>query len=116
MRDDHAYGPNTAEVERLFERVRRLTTQEVLALDDAWFKGTEHVRPRVQEAARKGRRGGPLGNARTYLLYLCPDPAWPAAVDATAALVLRDLLSKHDFETLVRPLVSVLGECWKEDA
>lgn len=110
---DQKYGPNTAQVERLIERVGRMTPQED-ALVYARSRADDAVWVRARDAARGARRIRPWNAAGAAALKVCRTPAWASVRDAARALVVRDLVSRSDFEALVAPVASVLGRCWEE--
>jgi hypothetical protein len=112
------YGPQTAEVEALLERVRTLSDAEVLALREAWNAtpgeawceawrwvwGALHaarLEAAVDDAANDAWRGAPL--------------------DAVLALIARDLITPDKFtqahyDLLTGPWRKVIGKVHPDDA
>ena len=80
-----ALGPNGQEVAALIDRAARLTIDEARGLAAAWDA--------AWDAAWTAARTAALN----------------AASDAEQALVVRDLISAHDFELLYRPWQEVMG-------
>ena len=114
MITDQRYGPQTAEVERLIKRARRLTPEEATALDEAWSGASHSSWSRAYKTATRNHRDGPWYDARAAISDRGWEPARAALYDAARALVVRDLINPDDFETLVAPVASVLGRCWEE--
>ena len=79
-----ALGPNGVEVARLIESCRSITPEQAKNLRAAWA-----TRAAVRAAVR--------------------DAAWYAA----RALVVRDLITPEQFDTLTGPWVSVMGRTWE---
>ncbi len=76
------YGPNTAEVEALIEKIKTITPKQIDKL------------------------GAALGAARGEAL----GAALGAALEAACALVVRDLISEEDFDLLYGPWKIVMEE------
>ena len=76
------------------EQVRKLAT----AWDDAWDAARDAAWDAARDAARGAARGAALATAR--------DAVWIAAL----ALVVRDLITPKQFDTLYGPWASVMGD------
>jgi hypothetical protein len=130
---DNIYGPNTAQVERLLARVRALTPEEAERMareyDDARYSfGITRSNALVDAAWTAARRAGldvemntALNDVRSaawrsawYGPRSRTGAAW-AAQDAVCALVVRDLVSKTDFDVIAGPWASVIGATWEDD-
>ena len=86
------YGPNSAQVEALLEKIKTITLEQAEAL----------------AAARDAARGAALGAARGAALGAAQGAARGAALDAALVLVVKDLISEDDFNTLYGPWASVM--------
>lgn len=138
--NDAVYGPNSVEVERLIERVKRLTREEATALGgsfdlDAHVAAWNTAGDTAMDAARDA--------GRTAARLAAADAAWDAARDATLAawavtetptwdevgaweaaadiawdtalaVVVRDLISKADFDRLTHEWVEAIGPTWEK--
>ena len=119
------YGPQTAEVEALFERANTLTVNEVSALRSAqgvaqgvaqgtawgvaWNVAWSAARNAAWNDARNAARGTAWNAARNAAWNAAVDAAWgtawstaqgvarDAARNAAGALVVRDLIGQHGF-------------------
>ena len=101
------YGPNTTEVERLIERIKTITPEQIYdlgaargaasgaALDAAWDAALDAAWGAARDAAWDAAWGAAWGAAW--------DAAWGAAWGAACALVVRDLISEEDFDLLYGP-------------
>ena len=110
-----ALGPNGEEVARLIESCRTITPEQARQLDAAryaagcaapssaaWDAAWAAARDAARYAAWAGARdAAPSSAAR--------DAAWAAA----GALVVRDLITPAQFDTLTGPWVSVMGRTWE---
>lgn len=126
------YGPQTAQIEALLERVRNLTDDETQALAAAWAAAW-----RAWDAwdawvaawltAWDARVAGRVAAVRDAAAWDAEDAARAtrdaarATRDAVLALVVRDLIGQHGFtqahfDTLVGPWESVLGTEWTREA
>lgn len=130
------YGPQTAEIEFLQERVESLTASEVKALARAWQKEWQLSPTRwgltiaagvdsIVRSERGHQWWAALGDVRN----LSGSEAWDtplrryaldAVLNATIALVARDLIGIHDFtqvhyRALTGPWVSVNGPAHPDD-
>ena len=94
------YGPQTAEIEAIIERLKTMTVDEVEALAAA------------RDAARKAARTAAWKAARTAAWYAARDVAWDAAReaawDAILALLVKDLITPEQFDLLYGPWASVM--------
>lgn len=119
------FGPNQEEVDQLLERLETVDQNQALFLASLDGKDSERHRARAAmlKAARAGGRERQLKAAQQevtrwvnlwfsggfqiagYGRDISPAEAAvgaaPAVLDAVGALVLRDLLSHEDFETLI---------------
>ena len=96
-------GPQGAEVAAIIERARRLTGDEASRLIAA-------QRVEWYAAWRAARDAG--WYAGWYAEW---DAAWAAARDAAGALVVRDLLTAEDYDTLTRPWREAIGPIHPDD-
>jgi hypothetical protein len=109
------YGPNGIEVSRFIERASRLTEPEVFgmqvdfggdmhdAITAVWFATAASGRKVERSMARCASRG-PTADSE----ILCAEVA--------SALVVRDLITKEQFEAVVEKWASVAGRTWEESA
>ena len=105
------YGPNTAEVERLLERMETITAEEDIALGKAWKGGKawDAAWDNARGSSRKSDRSDAVSDAWRIIEHLeVWDDDWDAARDAVLALVVRDLISQEDFDVLYGPWASVM--------
>jgi hypothetical protein len=88
-----ALGPNGVEVARFIE------SWKVVTVEQAWALG----------AAQGAARDVAWSAARDVAWDVARDVAWGAAW----ALVVRDLITPEQFDTLTGPWVSVMGRTWE---
>jgi hypothetical protein len=115
---DQEYGPQTAEIEALIERLRAATPEQVKTLgearhgaqnkawseawnearikvcDEEWSRACEEAHEAVFEAARDKEWSG----------------AWYGARDAILAIMVRDLITPNQFDLLYSPWAWVIDE------
>ena len=108
------YGPQTAQIEALLERVRNLSGDETQAFRDAW-----DARDAGRDADRIAARAAATDAAWDTAWDTARAVAW-AAWDAVLALVVRDLVGQHGFtqehyDTLVALWESVMGTTWTRE-
>ena len=96
-----AFGPQGEQVASLIDRAGRLTADEANSLYAAWDAARAAARAAARPAAREAARDAAW------------DPAWPAARDAAWALIVRDLITPDQFDTLTRPWVQVINPTWR---
>jgi hypothetical protein len=127
VRKKKEFGPNQEEVDALLERLETVDQNQALFLaglarDD---EAIQAARDAMLDAARRGAREAELeraqrevtqwvnmwfsggfqlsGYGRDITPAQAATDAAPVVLDAISALVLRDLLSPDDFETLIGP-------------
>ena len=131
---ENEFGRNQVQVDELLERLEKVDQGEALFL--AGIGGDDEARSRARtamlDAARRGGRERELGAAQQkvsrwlntwfsggyeiagYGRDVTPGEAAvnaaPAILDAIGALVVGDLLSTDDFETLIGPWRELTGE------
>jgi len=109
-------GPNGQEVAALIERVRQVPLSEVFAA--AWDLAQRKDWIRAQDARGKDwvrARDAALLAAWSNARVAAWDAAWIAAragsgAASVAALVVRDLITDEQYQTLAGPWLSVMGE------
>ena len=118
------YGPNTTQIEALLEKVKTITPEQAEALAIVWERSDnsadewDEVWRRAIHAS-EGRRGeweaacDAIGMFRKRTYEMGGHAVEHAAWEAAAALVVKDLISEDDFNTLYGPWASVMeaGEC-----
>jgi hypothetical protein len=116
---DQQYGPQTAEIEAIIERLRAATLEQVKALgearhgaqnetwgeawnaarikvcDEEWSRACEAAHEAVFEAARDNKEWS---------------GAWYGARDAIMAIMVRDLITPNQFDLLYAPWAWVIDE------
>jgi len=118
-----ALGPNGEAVAALITRVRQMTAielSEVAAGYAVWNVARGAVWDAVWDVARGAARAAAMaaaGDAAWYAAwnvarYAVWGVARGAAEDAAIAFAIRDLISAEHFDTLTRPLLSVIGTDW----
>jgi hypothetical protein len=120
--DSHlALGPNGREVAVLIDRARRLTPEEAEALDAVWDAARHVARYAAWDAAWSAAKVAACAAVRVAAWAAARNVAWHAARRATenaawvtagnaaAALVVRDLITPEQFDTLYGPWGSVIG-------
>ena len=135
--DLDVFGPQGVHVAALLERACHLTLDEARALAPVRVAARDAAR----DAALGGARGTALGAAREAAWDAARDAAWGAAWDAAlggarggawdavweatcaawdaawsaVALVVRDLITTEDYDTLTRPWREVIGPIHPDD-
>lgn len=99
------FGPQGVHVAALLERACHLTLDEARALAP--------VRVAARDAARDAALGGARGGAWDAV-WEATCAAWDAAWSAVA-LVVRDLITTEDYDTLTRPWREVIGPIHPDD-
>lgn len=114
MSEELIYGPNTAAVQRVIERCKTLTDDEVERLVAAWYAHRGESWYAASNAAETA--------ARSEDWYAASDAAWDAAGkvaqsqgwfalgDALIAYIVQDLITAEQFDLLAGPWLSVIGE------
>ena len=118
--EDDRYGPQTAQIEAILERVRNLTGKEAKALSAAWE--SQDVSWDVSwDATRVAIRADALRDDRGAQAA-AQVAARDAARDAVMALSVRDLIgsdqhgfTQEHYDTLVGPWESVMGTEWTRE-
>ena len=133
MNDESKYGPQTAEVEALFERARTLTDTEVRVLVEAWSEALVAAWDAAWDAAWSealvAAWDAVWDAARSEALVAVWDAVWDAARgtardavwDAALALVARDLIApdgftQEQYDLLTGPWRRVIGAVHPDDA
>ena len=113
------YGSQTAEVEKLIEKIKTITPEQAEALAIVWERSDksadewDEVWMRAIKASG-GRRGeweaawDAIGMFRKRTYEMGGRAVECAAWEAAAALVGKDLISEDDFNTLYGPWASVM--------
>ena len=86
------YGPNSAQVEALLEKIKTITPEQAKALDAPW------------DAPWKAVWGAAWVAVREAALEAALVAVW----DAVLVTVTKDLISEDDFNTLYGPWASVM--------
>ena len=113
-----AFGPQSEHVVALIERAGTLTWQEtddlvarhtalVAARVAAWVAARDAAWDAARNAARRAAQGAARNAART--------PGQGASWDAVGALVVRDLITTKDYDTLTLPWRRVIGRIHPDD-
>ena len=121
-----ALGPQGREVAAIIDRVRMLTTDEWRQLTAAWGAAWGAVRAAARAAARDAARNAARGAAwgaarnaagdaardaaRNIAWAAAWDAAWAAARDATLATLVRDLITPKQYDLLMAPWRTVIGD------
>ena len=121
----HKYGPNGEAVEKIIERVKRLTEDEVQRLAAAWDArdtraawAAQDVRDVAWAAARDvwdaRAAAWEAWDARAaWAMWAAAWDAWAARdamLDAILAELTRDLITPEQYDLLIGPWRSVIGE------
>ena len=113
------YGPQTAEVKKLIEKIKTITPEQAETLAIVWERSYncadewDEVWMRAIHAS-EGRRGeweaawNAIGMFRKRTYEMGGRAVEHAAWEATAALVVKDLISEDDFNILYGPWASVM--------
>ena len=88
---------------------RAVSALRVVEVLPAW----QALGPNGEAIAALIKRCGTLTVDQIERLVAARDAAWAAARDAAWALVVRDLISEEQFETLTSPWVAVMGRTWE---
>lgn len=135
---DTRYGPQTYQIEKLLERARTLTPDEVEKLDVVWTKALDEARTTILDvapiaiwittsnatwyAARNASwyeaRNENWDVAQLQVWYeawrVARTTIWDAVWDATSALLARDLIgetfTQAHYDLLTKPWREVIGE------
>ena len=99
-----ALGPQGREVAAIIDRARMLTTDELRQLGAAWDAAwVAAARDAARDAARNAARDAAWGAAW--------DAAWVAAArDAALATLVRDLITPKQYDLLMAPWRTVIGD------
>ncbi len=125
MTSELRFGPNSAAVEAMLERLSRATRDELEVFTDA----RTGVRGTIWETARRAIKGNNAAGARAAawdaLWKAFPDggaawdfawhPGAPVAWYAIQAVLVRDLISSEHFGTLTGPWREVFGPTWENE-
>ena len=129
------FGPQGAHVVALLDRARHLTPDEAseldAELDAAWDVAWDAVRDAAWDAAwdaeldaaldaardavRDATRGVAWDAARGVAWDAAWDATWDATWDAACGLVVRDLITTEDYDTLTRTWREVIGPIHPDD-
>ena len=118
---DQKYGPQTAEVEALFEQVKTITPEQARALSDAVvvrskepWGALDTARMALRGAGREAMWSEALDAVRDALVDdvwgTVPEVAVIAVHDALAALLVRDQITPEQFDTLYAPWAWIVDE------
>ena len=110
-----ALGPNGAEVERFIESCRTVTDEQAERLDAAWDAAWDAARDAATLVAAWDAARGAAWDAAwgAAALVAARGATLVAAWDAARALVVRDLITDEQFDTITYPWVSVMGRTWE---
>jgi hypothetical protein len=128
-----ALGPNGEAVAALIDRCRTLTDDEIrrwdAARDAAWYAAWYAARDAAGDAAGEAAWEAAWYAARDAAWDAAREAAWDAAGDAAReaaweaaryaaryaawALLVRDLITAEQFDTLTGPWVAVMGRTWE---
>lgn len=134
MSGELRYGPNTAAVERMLERLRSATAEELRTLADVsrdadrdcWEDAWRAASAVAWEAGRGIGRGAvdPMSgstNIWNVVWGAVKDVAigarhltWNVTSGAIEAVIICDLISPEDFATLTDSWAEVFGPTWEE--
>ena len=120
------FGPQGVHVAALIERARHITPGEVSALDAARYDALDDAWAAAWGAAWTSALDTELGDeldgpwdiawdAMTAAWATAGDYALAAALDATCALVVRDLIPTDHYDTITRPWREVIGPIHPDD-
>ena len=123
------FGPQGTHVVALIDRARHLTPGEASALNAPSYAARDAARDAVVTAAgASARRYDALTVAWDAMLDAAWDAAWDddawdatwgtswgGVLDAARALIVRDLITTEDYDTLTRPWREVIGPIHPED-
>ena len=106
------YGPNSAEVEALIAKIRKVTPNQAENLALAWdtSRSVDEAWLAAWKASRVVRRDIDVAvvDAWDAALGVITGDAWGVARDAIVAVTARDLISQEDFNTLYSPWKSMM--------
>ena len=117
-----ALGPQGPEVVAIIDRVRMLTADElrqlgaawvaawVAAWDAAWDAARDAARNAARDAARNAAWDAARDAARNAARDAAWDAAWNAARDAALATLVRDLITPKQYDLLMAPWRTVIGD------
>ena len=120
------FGPQGVHVAALIERARHLTLDEARALAPVRDAAMDAALGGAWAAARGGALGGAWSAARGAAwaaargaargaAWDATDAALAAAWDAAGALVVRDILTTEDYDTLTRAWRTTIGPLHPDD-
>jgi surface antigen len=121
---EQKYGPQTAEIEALVERVKAMTPEQAEALSKAYHSISLRESWSAKEAAQEAEDSADRYPVRQVAWYSAWGAArhapwtgnaawlsaWYAVRDAIWALVLRDLITTEQFDTLYETWASVMDK------
>ena len=105
------YGPNTAEVEAMIEKIKTITPEQAETLFVAWVANNAADRALAAFEALDATNYEQWIAVRYAAMKAMPDDAldaWDAIWDATLALVVRERISEEDFDVLYGPWREVM--------
>ena len=106
------YGPQTAEIEAVIERLKTMTADEIEALAAAWDAARTVAWDAARTAAwydvRYDVRDATWGAAWYDVRYDVRDATWGAVRDAILALLVKDLITPEQFDLLYGPWKQVM--------
>ena len=106
------YGPNTAEVEAMIEKIKTITPEQAETLFVAWVANNAADRALAEFEALDATNYEQWIAVRYAAMKAMPDDVplnvWEAIWGATLALVVRERISEEDFDVLYGPWREVM--------
>ena len=102
------YGPNSAQVEALLEKIKTITPEQAKALDAPWDAPWKAVWGAAWVAVREAALEAALEAAWVAVREAALEAALVAVWDAVLVTVTKDLISEDDFNILYGPWASVM--------
>ena len=104
------YGPNTAEVQALIDKLRTLTVDQARQLDAAWDSAWSDAWNSVWKAAWFAARETARDGGWYVAMSASLSAPMPAVSDAILALLVKDLITPEQFDLLYGPWKQVMEE------
>jgi hypothetical protein len=108
------YGPQTYQIEKLIQKIKSLTPEQITNLDVAWDAARGAARGAARDAVWDAVWDAARDAARDAVWDAVWDAARDAARDAALALVSRDLIddkfTQAHYDLLTKPWRDVVGE------
>ena len=113
-----ALGPQVSEVAALIEKAQVLTPDQLDTMDAAWEAARNAARNATWEAARDAARDAARNAAwvaarsaaRKAVRMAAWDASWGAVLATVLAVLVRDLITPKQYDTLTGPWRSVMGD------